>query len=196
MSMNIREFASENGNVMTMRNGKKIDAFLPALWESLNKSRKRKFAEVMTEPIILPSADDRGWVPEWMFKSLENERVERALDLRPELTEFASDLEASMYLMCGTFHTMLSEQACRIYFDSASRLNEPLREAMLSEELISMNGQLSSEDEDESRRFKKWIRAQQKNGKNAGKVNRFISVCDNALFEMKNADLLVLESQI
>ena len=59
-----------------------------------------------------------------------------------------------------------------------------------------MNGQLSSEDEDESRRFKKWIRTQQKNGKNARKVNQFISVWDKALFEMKNADLLVLESQI
>ena len=144
MSMNIPEFASENCSLMTKRNEKKINAFLPALWESLNKSRKRKFAQVMTEPIILPSADDGGWVPEWMFKSLESERVERALDLKPELSELASDLEASMYLMCGTFHTMISEQACRIYFDSASKLNEALREAMLSEELIPMKGQLSS----------------------------------------------------
>lgn len=174
----------------------KTDAFVPALWESLSKSMKRKFAQIVTEPIILPSADDGGWVPEWMLTSLEKERIERALDLKPELSELASDLETSMYLMSSTFHSMISEQACRIYFHSASKLTDALREAMLCEEMIPANGQLSEADEAEERRFKKWIRKEQKSGKNARKVDRFINVWDNALFEMKNADLLLLESQI
>ena len=174
----------------------KTETFVPALWVSLNESKKRKFAQILTEPIILPRADDHGWVPEWMFTALEKERIERALDLKPELSELASDLETSMYLMCGSLNGPITEQACRIYFHSGSKLSEALREALLREEIIPVNGQLSEADDAEERRFKKWIRAAQKNSKNAKKIRRFVSACDNALAEMKHLELFSLESQI
>ena len=174
----------------------KTDAFVPALWESLDKNKKRKFAQILTEPIILPKADDSGWVPEWMLKSLEKERVERALGLKPELSELASDIEASMYLMCGSLDGPISEQACRIYFHSASKLTDALREVMLDESIIPANGQLTATDEGESRRFKKWIRTEQKNSKNEKKIRRFVSVCNNALAETEHLELFAMESQI
>jgi len=194
MSMNMAGIAFEEIG-LTMKNEKNTHAFVPSLWESLNRSEKRKFAQVMTEPIILPSADDGGWLPEWIFKSLEKERLDRALGWKQELCESASNLEVASYLMCGTFHSPISEQACRIYFHAASTLSSALEEVMKAEGIID-NEPLSQEDQSELRTFKKWIRAKQKNSKNGNKISRFVSVWDGALFELKNADLLMLESQI
>ena len=50
------------------------------------------------------------------------------------------------------------------------------------------NEPLSEEDQSELCTFKKWIRAKQKNSKNENKISRFVSVWDDALFELKNAD--------
>ena len=194
MNMYTSEIALEEIE-MSMKNAKKTVAFVPSLWESLSKRDKRKFSQVMTEPIILPSADDGGWLPEWMFKSLEKERLARALGRKQELCELASNLEVASYLMCGTFHSPISEQACRIYFHAASTLSSALEEVMKAEGIID-NEPLSQEDQSELRTFKKWIRAKQKNSKNGNKISRFVSVWDGALFELKNADLLMLESQI
>ena len=97
MNMYTSEIAFEEIG-MSMKNAKKTDAFVPSLWESLSKREKRKFAQVMTEPIILPSADDGGWLPEWIFKSLEEERLARALGRKQELCESASNLEVALYL--------------------------------------------------------------------------------------------------
>ena len=95
------------------------DSFVPSLWESLSKREKRKISQVMTEPIILPSADDGGWLPEWMFKSLEEERLARALGAETR-TLRVGEQSRVLYLMCGTFHSPISEQVCRIYFHAAS----------------------------------------------------------------------------
>jgi len=193
MSMNIAGIAFEEIG-MKMKN-EKTDAFVPSLWESFNRREKREFAQILTEPIILPSADDGGWLPEWMFKSLERERIDRALGRKQELCESASNLEVASYLMCGTFHSPISEQACRIYFHAASTLSSVLEEVMKSEGIID-DSPLSEEDQSELHAFKKWIRTRQKNSKNAKKIRRFVSVYDNALAEMKHLELFSMESQI
>ena len=180
---------------MMMKNKNKTDAFVPSLWESLNSREKRKFAQILTEPIILPSADDGGWLPEWMFKSLEEERFDRALGRKQELCELGSNLEIASYLMCGTFHSPISEQACRIYFHAASTLSSALEEVMKDEGIID-NTPLSQEDQSELRTFKKWIRAKQKNSKNENKISRFVSVWNNALAEFNHLELFAVESQI
>jgi len=194
MNMYTSEIALEEIE-MSMKNAKKTVAFVPSLWESLSKRDKRKFSQVMTEPIILPSADDGGWLPEWMFKSLEKERLARALGRKQELCESASNLEVASYLMCGTFHSPISEQACRIYFHAASTLGSALEEVMKAEGIID-NEPLSEEDQSELRTFKKWIRAKQKNSKNENKISRFVSVWDNALAEFNHLELFAVEFQI
>jgi hypothetical protein len=166
-------------------------------WASLDKKQKSKLAQIMTRPTILPRGDDGELVPSWAFGELLRQKERSALDVALNNTrdgEQASDLEVALYLMCGSLEAPMTEQACRIYFHAASRINSSLKEAMESSGIET--GPLDEYDSTELVTFKKWIRKEQTKAKNKTKILRFIRMMDGAIIELENFDLFCAEEQI
>ena len=168
----------------------------PSFWSKVgSKKEKLRAALIITEPIVLPSERDSGWVPDWMFKELRRKREEWMMNDSYDETQ-ASDLEATMYLCCASFFSPLSEQTCRIYFHVALKLNPALNDVMASDPDFQDHLKLLHDDRTELVRFKRWIRRTQKQGRNPGKARRLVRLSDRSACELQNADLLICESQI
>jgi hypothetical protein len=166
-------------------------------WASLDKKQKSKLAQIMTRPTILPRGDDGELVPSWAFGELLRQKERSALDVALNNTrdgEQASDLEVALYLMCGSLEAPMTEQACRIYFHAASRINSSLKEAIESSGIET--GPLDEYDSTELVTFKKWIRKEQTKAKNKTKILRFIRMMDGTIIELENFDLFCAEEQI
>ena len=171
------------------------DAF-PSFWSKIaSKKEKLRATLILTEPIILPSERDSGWVPDWMFRQLKHKREEWVMNDSYDET-LASDLEAAMYLCCASFFSPLSEQTCRIYFHVASKLSSALKDAMSSDPDFQDHLKLQLDDKTELIRFKKWIRRTQKQGRKPQKASRLTALNDRSAYELQNADLLLAESQL
>ena len=171
------------------------DNSLASVWPSFSKKEKLKAAQIVSEPIILPSGRDAGWVPEWMISELRRLRLEWVIQRSYDKNR-ASDLEAAMYLCCASMIAPLSEQTCRIYFHVASRLTASLKRAMHSDPDFKDHLKLRHDDEKELARFKRWIRTSQKNGRNLNKAKVLCSLNDRSAHELECSDLLMAESQI
>lgn len=172
-----------------------VDGF-PSFWSKIaNKKQKLQAALILTEPIILPTERDSGWIPEWMFQELRQKREEWVTSDSYEET-LASDLEATMYLSCASFFSPLSEQSCRIFFHVASKLSSALKDAMTSDPDFQEHLKLQLDDKTELIRFKKWIRRTQKQGRNLRKAKRLVTLNDRSVHELEYSDLLIAESQI
>ena len=173
-----------------------VEDGFPSSWSKIaSKKEKLRATLKLTEPIVLPSERDAGWVPDWMFRELRRKREEWVMSDSYDET-LSSDLEAAMYLCCASFFSPLSEQSCRIYFHVASKLSSALKEAMTSDPDFQDHLKLQLDDKKELIRFKRWIRRTQKRGRNPQKARRLAALNDRSAYELQNADLLVAESQL
>ena len=168
---------------------------LASVWPNFSKKERLNAAQIITEPILLPSELDSGWVPEWMPGELRQRRLEWVIQGSYDKNQ-ACDLEVAMYLCCASMIAPLSEQTCRIYFHAASRLSTALKQAMHTDPDFKDHLKLRYDDERELTRFKKWIRRSQKNGRNLDKARRLCSLNNRSAHELQYSDLFFAESQI
>lgn len=162
------------------------------LYDGLSKKARLSLVQALTDPIIVWPGDDALCLPEWMPEEITRQRLQRLLNSRED--SLATDVEAVAYMMLGTFRALPSPHWCKIYLHSCSRLNEHLKEAMLSNGIPVES--LSDLDERELIHLKKWIRKQQKKGRNKRKIHACLRSLNKASFEAKNFDLLCAEGQL
>jgi hypothetical protein len=169
------------------------------IWKSLDRKRKMKAGQIMTRPTILPRGDDGDLIPTWALVELQRQKERDALcavlnNVEPDGKDQASDLEVALYLMCGSLEGPITEQACRIYFNAASKISGSLKEAMKSSGIEVRP--LDEYDSSQLVAFKRWIRKRQVGAKNKTKVFAFVRMLDGTIIELENFDLLCAERQI
>jgi hypothetical protein len=169
------------------------------IWKSLDRKRKMKAGQIMTRPTILPRGDDGDLIPTWALVELQRQKERDALcavlnNVEPDSKDQASDLEVALYLMCGSLEGPITEQACRIYFNAASKISGSLKEAMKSSGIEVRP--LDEYDSSQLVAFKRWIRKRQVGAKNKTKVFAFVRMLDGTIIELENFDLLCAERQI
>ncbi len=97
---------------------------------SFEKKLQAKIAMAITDPVILPTERDAGWLPGYMIPRIIEVRVQNVLS--GEAPETATSIEISAYIMCASFHAPLTEDVVRIYFNQAAEAFPNLVEAMRS----------------------------------------------------------------
>lgn len=162
------------------------------LYDGLSKKARLSLVQALTDPIIVWPRDDARCLPDWMPEEITRQRLQRFLNSRED--SLATDVEAVAYMMLGTFRGLPSPQWCKIYLHSCSRLNEHLKEAMLSNGVPVES--LTDLDDRELIRLKKWIRKQQKKGRSKRKINACLRSLNKAVHEARNFDLLCIEGQL
>jgi hypothetical protein len=169
------------------------------IWKSLDRKRKMKAGQIMTRPTIVPRSDNGGLIPAWALVELQRQKERDALcavlnNVEPDGKDQASDLEVALYLMCGSLEGPITEQACRIYFNAASKISGSLKEAMKSSGIEVRP--LDEYDSSQLVAFKRWIRKRQVGVKNMTKVFAFVRMLDGTIIELESFDLLWTERQI
>lgn len=99
-------------------------------YRDFEKKLQAKIAMAITDPVILPTERDAGWLPEYMIPKIIDVLVRNVLS--GEAPETATSIEMVAYLMCASFHAPITEDVTRIYFAQAAEAFPNLVETMRS----------------------------------------------------------------
>ncbi|MDG7022998.1 MAG: hypothetical protein JRN45_00595 [Nitrososphaerota archaeon] len=170
----------------------RLETILPG-YMGLPKKLKEGVAMAMTDPVILPTERDAGWLPDWMLPAIKARRVKTVLD--GGLPEAADDLEIVAYLMCASFDCPLAEDVVHTYFNVAGRtLPETFVQSMKENGIPT--GPLDESQERLVGRTKRQMARDKKDHRTKGKWKAMARLLDCASIELGAFDLFVKEGRV